>query len=80
MQAVTDVALWHWRPGHFNRKILDLLKEQNHNGVSLDGTAPDCHVYAMTKSHQLGHSKTADHNTKQLFQLVFTDLMGSLTP
>ena len=34
----------------------------------------------MGKSHELAHPKTADHKVKLPFQLVFADLMGSLTP
>lgn len=36
----------------------------------------------MGKSHQLltGPSEAADHNVKHDFQLVFTDLMGPITP
>ena len=33
----------------------------------------------MDTSHQLAHPKTADHNVKLPFQLVFVDLMGPLT-
>ena len=52
----------------------------DNNGVSFDGTVPDCDVCALGKSHQLAHPKTADHKVKHPFQLVFADLMGPITP
>ena len=65
---------------HLNRKSLDLLKKVNNNGVSVDGTVPDCDVCAVGKSRQRAHPKTADQHVQHPFQLVFTDLMGQFTP
>lgn len=42
MRAAADFNLWHQRLGHSNRKSTDLLKEQDVNRVSYDGTIPDC--------------------------------------
>ena len=42
MQAAATATLWHRQMGHLNRKSLDLLKKANNNGVSFDGTGPDC--------------------------------------
>ena len=47
MQAAATTTLWHRRMGHLNRKSLDLLKKVNNNGVSFDGTMPDCDVCAV---------------------------------
>ena len=80
MQAAAEAALWHQRLGHLNLKSLDLLRRQDDSGVRFDGTVPDCDVCVVGKSHQLAHSKTADHKVKLPFQLVFTDLMGPITP
>ena len=66
--------------GHLNRKSLDLLKKSNNNGVSFDGTVPDCDVCAVGKSRQQTHPKTADQHAQHPFQLIFTDLMGQFTP
>ena len=66
--------------GHLNRKSLDLLKKVNNNGVSFDGTMPDCDVCTVGKSRQRAHPKTADQHVQHLFQLVFTDIMGQFTP
>ena len=80
MQAATTATLWHRRMGHLNRKSLDLLKKVNNNGVSFDGTMPDCDVYAVGKSRQRSHPKTADQHVQHPLQLVFTDLMRQFTP
>ena len=80
MQAAATATLWHLRMGHLNRKSLDLLKKVDNNGVSLDGTVPDCDVCAVGKSRQQTHPKTADQHVQHPFQLVFTDLMGPFTP
>ena len=71
MQAAATATLWHLRMGHLNRKSLDLLNKVDNNGVSLDGTVPDCDVCAVGKSRQ---------HFQHPFQLVFTDLMGPFTP
>ena len=80
MQAATTATLWHRRMGHLNRKSLDLLKKVNNNGVSFDGTMPDCDVCAVGKSRQRSHPKTADQHVQHPLQLVFTDLMRQFTP
>ena len=79
MQAAATATLWHRRMEHLNRKSLDLLKKVNNNGVSFDGTVPDCDVCAVGKSRQRAHPKTADQHVQHPFQLVFTDLMGQFT-
>ena len=80
MQAAASATLWHRRMGHINRKSLDLLKKVNNNGVSFDGTVPDCDVCAVVKSRQRAHPKTADQHVQHPFQLVFTDIMEQFTP
>ena len=62
------------------RKPQPLLKSFDSNGVSFDGPVTDCDVYAVRKSHQLAHPKTANNKVKLPFQLVLADLMGPLTP
>ena len=80
MQAAATATLWHRRMWHLNRKSLDLLKKVNNNGVSFDGTVPDCDVGAVGKSRQRAHPKTVDQHVQHPFQLVFPDLMGQFTP
>ena len=79
MQAAATATLWHRRMGHLNRKSLDLLKKVNNNGVSFDGTVPNCDVCAVGKSRHRAHPKTADQHVQHPCQLVFTDLMGQFT-
>ena len=59
---------------------MDLLKKASNNGVSFDGTVPDCDVCAVGKNRQRAHPKTADQHVRRPFQLVFTDLMEQFTP
>ena len=80
MQAAATATLWHRQMGHLNRKSLDLLKKVNNNGISFDGTGPDCDVCAVGKGRQRAHSKTADQHVQHPFQLIFADLMGQFTP
>ena len=80
MQAAATATLWHRRMEHLNRKSLDLLKKVNNNGVSFDGTVPDCEVCAVGKSRQRAHPKTADQHIQHPFQLVFTDILGQFPP
>ncbi|CAN0101383.1 unnamed protein product, partial [Sphacelaria rigidula] len=39
-----------------------------------------CDICAVGKSHQLPHPKTANNKVQRAFQLVMTDLMGSIMP
>ena len=80
MQAAATTTLWHRPMWHLNRKSLDLLKKVNNNGVSFDGTVPDCDVCAVGKIRQRAHPKTVDQHVQHLFQLVFTDIMRQFTP
>ena len=80
MMAAANANLWHRRLGYLNRKSLSLLKNLDNSGVGFDGPVPDCDVYAVRKSHQLAHPKTANNKVKLPFQLVLADLMGPLTP
>ena len=43
-------------------------------------TVPYCDVCAEGNSHQLALPKTANHKVNHSFQLVFVDLMGTMTP
>ena len=80
MQAAANANLWHRRPRHLNRRSLSLLTNLDNNGLSFDGPVPDCDVCAVGKSHRLAHLKTINHTVKLPFQLVFTYMMGLLTP
>ena len=54
MQAAATATLWHRWMGHLNRKSLDLLKKVKNNGVSFDGTVPDCDVCARGEKPSTG--------------------------
>lgn len=80
MEAIAAANLWHQQLGHLNSKNLDLRKRQDHNGVSFNGTGLDCDICTVGKSHRLARPKMVDHKVKHPFQLVFIDLIGSITP
>ena len=67
MQTAATATLLHRRMGHLNRKSLDPLKKVNNNGVSFDGTVPDCDVCAVGESRQRAHPKTADQHVHHPF-------------
>lgn len=48
--------------------------------MSFEQSVADCDLGAAEKSrHQLAHPEPANHKVKHASQLVFTDLIGSLT-
>ena len=58
--------------GHINRT--------DDNGVSYKGAVPSCDVCTIGKSTRHAHPKTATLNTEQPFELIYTDLLGPITP
>ena len=82
VNAITNAQVWHRRLGHLNKRSLELMNENNGNGVAFDGSVADCDVCAAVgKSHQLAHPKKANHAAVNApFQLVYGDLMGSFKP
>ena len=81
MNAVSNAQLWHRRLGHLNRRSLELIQRHDGNGITFDGTIPDCDVYAVGKSQKLAHPKKAQHSViTRPFQLCYGDLMGPFTP
>ncbi|CAM9945734.1 unnamed protein product, partial [Ascophyllum nodosum] len=73
------VTLWHRQLWHLHSKILDVVKLDN-NERSFEDTVSDCNVCGVGKSRQLAHPKIAHHKVNHPFQLLFVDLMGSITP
>ena len=49
MNAVSNVHLWYRRPGHLNRRSLELIQRHDGNGITLDGIIKDCDVCAVGK-------------------------------
>ena len=81
MNAVSNAQLWHRRLGHLNRRILELMKRHDGNGITFDGTIADCDVCAVENSQQLAHPKKAQHaGITRPFQLCYGHLMGPFTP
>ncbi|CAM9564750.1 unnamed protein product, partial [Sphacelaria rigidula] len=79
LQAADAATLWHRKMGHLNSNGVNLLKNVGSNGVDFGGAVPDCDICTVGKSRQLAHPKTAN-KVQRAFQLVMTDLMGSIMP
>ena len=71
---------WHRRMGHINAKRLDLLNKTDGNRMRFVGEKLDCDVCTIGKSTQRAHPKKAGLNVSNLFGLVYTDLMGPISP
>ena len=61
MNAMTNTELWRRRPGHLNKRRLELMQRCDGNGVAFEGLINHCDVCAVGKSHQLAHPKKAKH-------------------
>ena len=62
------------------RAVLEILNKVQGNGLSCCGDGLACDVCAIGKSARQAHPKRAIYNAKFPFQLVFTDLMGPISP
>ena len=81
MNAVSNAQLWHQWLGHLNKRRLELMQRHNDNGITFDGTVPDCDVCAVAKGRQLAYPKKDQHAGITLpFQLCSGDLMSPFTP
>lgn len=78
--VASDVNLWHWQLGSLKRKMLNLLKKQNHDEASFDGTGPDYNVSVVNTNNEIAYPETDDHKVKHSFPILFTGLIISLTP
>ena len=63
-----------------NPRNMELLRRTGGNGVNYTGTVSGCGICALGKSQQKAHPKTIKHKTEGPMELVYTDLMGSITP
>ncbi|CAN0317868.1 unnamed protein product, partial [Scytosiphon promiscuus] len=72
--------VWHRRLGHMNPRNMELLRRTDGNGVDYTGAVSGCDICALGKSQQKAHPKTTKHTTDGPMELVYTDLMGPITP
>ena len=79
LHAEIDADQWHLRMGHINARSLELNKTDA-NGVSFSGGVSPCDVCAIGKSIQLPHPNKSNLGITMPFQLVYTDLMGPISP
>ena len=61
--------------GNLNRKSLNLLKKVNNNGVSFDGTVPNCDVCTVGRSRQRPTPRQSSNTSSAL-----SSWMGHFTP
>ena len=80
MAALPTADIWHRRLGHMNPRSMDLLRKENDNGVDYAGDTAACSVCALGKSKQKAHPKTSHYGITAPMQLVYTDLMGPISP
>ena len=81
VNAVTaDADIWHRRLGHMNLHSMELLRQEEGNGVEYTVTVPDCDICALSKSRQQAHPKKSTGTTTRPMQIIYTDLMGPFTP
>ncbi|CAN0374371.1 unnamed protein product, partial [Laminaria digitata] len=63
-----------------NPRNMELLRKTDGNGVNYTGTVSVCNICAWGKSQQKAQPKTTKHKTDGPMELVYTDLMGPITP
>ena len=80
LTAQVSADVWHRLLGHMNPRSMELLRRTDGNGVNYTGTVSGCDICALGKSQQKAHPKTTKHKTEGPMELVYTDLMGSITP
>ena len=66
--------------GHINSQSLRILRDAGENGINYCDNVSPCDVCAFGKSKQQRHPKTIAHTTDRPFQLVYADLLGSVSP
>ena len=80
LPAQVSADTWHRRLGHMNPCNMELLRKVEGNGVEYTGTVSGCDICAVGKSTQKAHPKKDKHTTDGPMELVYTDLMGPITP
>ncbi|CAN0443731.1 unnamed protein product [Pylaiella littoralis] len=78
--ATTSASVWHRRLGHMNPRKMEVLRKKKGNGVEYTGTISGCDICSVTKSKQQAHPKESTRKTTRPMQLIYTDLMGPITP
>ncbi|CAN0392552.1 unnamed protein product [Laminaria digitata] len=88
MPSTTAIALtaqvsadtWHRRLGRMNPRSMELLRKTGNNGVDYTGTVSGCDICLSSKSRQEARPMESLHTTTGPTELVYTDLMGPITP
>ena len=80
MNAVANAQVWHRRLCHLHAQSLDILRKRDCTEITSEGAVLEFDVYAVGKTQQLAHPKTANHKVSRPLQLCYGDLMGPFTP
>ena len=80
LHAEEKVDQWNSRMSHFNGRRLEFLKRMDDSGVGFNWVAPSCEACAIGKSIQQPHPSKSNLGVTLSFQLVYTDLMGPISP
>ena len=80
LHAEEKVDQWNSRMSHFNGRRLEFLKRMDDSGVGFNWVAPSCEACAIGKSIQQPHPNKSNLGVTLSFQLVYTDLMGPISP
>ena len=80
LHAAVNADQWHRRMGRINARSLELLNKTDADGVSFTGGVSPGDVCAIEKSIQQPHPKKSSLGITMPFQLVYTDLMGPISP
>ena len=80
MSTPHDANLWHRRMGHLNSQSLQTLNSTADNGMEYNGAFPPCDICSAEKSKQRNHPKRADNGVHAPITLLFTDIIGLISP
>ena len=78
--AQVSADTWHRRLGHMNPANMELRRKTEGNGVEYSCTVSGCDICAVGKNTQKAHPKKTKHKTDGPTELVYTDLLGPITP
>ena len=79
LAAQASADTWHRRLGHMNPRNMKTIRKVNGNVVEYTATVSGCDICAVGKSTQKVHPKD-QHKTDEPTKLVYTDLVGHITP
>ncbi|CAM9387774.1 unnamed protein product [Laminaria digitata] len=80
ISASNDANLWHRRMGHMNAQSLKISNSTADIRMEYNGAFSPCDTCSVEKSKIRNHPKRAGYGVDAPLTLVFTDLIGSISP